>query len=108
MWSSRTNSVGRLRAGSGPLDHKDDSASLDRGAILLVVLGRSPTTDSAKKNIVIGPKRKPSSGWAVELRRFFVNVLALYFCIVFCIVCSVFCEHAGSVFLHRLKSIDIA
>lgn len=26
----------------------------------------------------------------------------------FCIVCSVFCERAGSVFLHRLKSIDIA
>ena len=50
-----------------------------REAILLVVLGCSPTTDSVKKNIVIGSKRKPSSGWAVELRRFFVNVLALFF-----------------------------
>ena len=42
-----------------------------------------------EKNVVIGPKRKPSSGWAVELRHFFCNV------------CSVFCERAGSVFLHR-------
>ena len=50
-----------------------------REAILLVVLGCSPTTDSVKKNVVIGPKRKPSSGWAVELRRFFVNMLALFF-----------------------------
>ena len=68
-----------------------------------------------KKNAIIRPKGKPSSGWAIELRRFFasfalffVNVQVLYFCIVFCIVCSIFCERAGSVFLHRLKSIDIA
>ena len=37
-----------------------------------------------EKNSGVGPKRKPSSSWAVESRRFFVNVLAL-------------------VFLHRLK-----
>ena len=64
-----------------------------REAILLAVLSCSPTTDSVKKIVVIGPKRKPSFGWAVELRRFFasfalffVNVMALYFCIVFCVV----------------------
>ena len=33
-----------------------------REVILLVVLGCLPTTDSVKKNVVIGPKRKPSSG----------------------------------------------
>ena len=31
-----------------------------------------------EKNVVIGPKRKPSSGWAVELRHFFVNVPVLF------------------------------
>ena len=33
MWSSRSNSEGRLRPGSAPLDHMDGSASFDRGAI---------------------------------------------------------------------------
>ena len=85
----------RIRcAGSGPLDHKDGSTSLDRGAIRerrccwLCSAARPPLT--SWKSVVIGPKRKPSSGWAVELRHFF------------CLVCSVFCERAGSVFLHRL------
>ena len=83
--------MGRLRAvGSQGRLRIVGSWGDPREAILLVVLGCSPTTDSVKKNVVIGPKRKPSSGWAVELRRFFasfalsfVKVLALsFFCIV--------------------------
>ena len=93
--------MGRLRAGSGPLDHKDGSASLDRGAILLVVLGCSPTTDSVKKNVVIGPKRKPSSGWAVELHHFFVNVLALFLVNVLALFFYASFEITQQLTLHR-------
>ena len=49
------------------------------------------------KNIVIGPKRKPSSGWASQLLGPKTSN-----CVVFFIVCSVFCECASFVFLHRL------
>ena len=92
MWSSRRNSEGRLRAGSAPLDHMDGSASLYHGAIRerrsywLCSAARPPLT-LWKKNVVIGPKRKPSSGWAVELRRFICERAG-----------SVFCERVGSVF----------
>ena len=90
--------MGRLRAGSGPLDHKDGSASLDRGAIrerrsCWLCSAARPSLTPQKKNGGVGPKRKPSSSWAVKSRRFFCERAGF-----------VFCERVGSgFFLHRLK-----
>ena len=52
-----------------------------------------------EKNVVIGPKRKPSSGWAVELRRFFAS-FALFFVNVLALI---FVNVLALFFLHRLK-----
>ena len=98
--------MGRLRAGSAPLDHKDGSASLDRGAIrerrsYWLGLAAHPPLTPREKTLLLGPKGNqalvgPSNCvvFFASFALFFVNVLALYFCIIFFASFALFLCHS--------------